>query len=182
MRSVFKTITYERDEARYFSSKYDRRATEANIRKAFCQKRDYRSKTERIPEDAALLNIANFSPVVHAQDTADYFPSQDVAEKIILDDNGMLKPDKNTLQMIELAEQTGQTQVLEILRRQIVSHPQKNRSFHYLPYHTDSDFEQIFLREVLPLRKVEQELDIDELKAFGEKMYGDVWDKERKRP
>lgn len=154
--SVFETITYERGEKKYYSSKYNRRATEANIRKAFCQKRDYRSKTERIPEEAALLNIANFSPVVRAQDAADYFPTQDVVERIIQGDKGKLKPDKKTLQMMELAEQTGQTQVLEILRRQTVSHPQKDRSFHYLPYHTDSSFEQIFLREVLPLREVEQ--------------------------
>ena len=154
--TVFETITYERGEQKYFSSRYDRQATEANIRKAFCQQRDYRSRTECIPEAASLLNIANFSPVVYAQDTADYFPAQDVVEKIILDDRGKLKPDKNTLQMMELAEQTGQAQVLEILRRQIVSHPQKDRSFHYLPYRTDSGFEQIFLRDVLPLPEVEQ--------------------------
>ena len=156
LHSVFESITYERGDKKYYSSRYNRRATEANIRKAFCQKRDYGSKTERIPEEASLLNIANFSPVVRAQDAADYFPTQDVVERIIQDDKGKLKPDKKTLQMMELAEQTGQTQVLEILRRQTVSHPQKNRSFHYLPYHTDSDFEQIFLRDVLPLREVEQ--------------------------
>ena len=156
LHTVFETITYERGEQKYFSSRYDRQATEANIRKAFCQQRDYRSRTECIPEAASLLNIANFSPVVYAQDTADYFPAQDVVEKIILDDRGKLKPDKNTLQMMELAEQTGQAQVLEILRRQIVSHPQKDRSFHYLPYRTDSGFEQIFLRDVLPLPEVEQ--------------------------
>lgn len=154
--SVFDTITYERDGIRYFSSKYDRLATEANIRKAFCEKRTYEAKTERIPEEASLLNIANFSSAIHTQDIADYFPSQDVVERIIQDDKGKLKPDNNTLQMMQLAEQTGQTQVLEILRRQIVSHPQKDRSFHYLPYHTDSDFEQVFLRDVLPLREIEQ--------------------------
>lgn len=156
LRSVFEAITYERDGVRYFSSKYDRPATEANIRKAFCEKRSYQTKSERIPEEASLLNIANFSPVIHVQDAADYFPAQDVVERIILDDKGKLKPDKNTLQMMELAEKTGQTQVLEILRRQIVSHPQKDRSFHYLPYRTDSGFEQTFLLEVLPLPEIER--------------------------
>ena len=63
---------------------------------------------------------------------------------------------KNTLQMMQLAEQTGQMQVLDMLRKQTVSHPQKDRSFHYLPYHTDSGFEQIFLQEVLPLPEVER--------------------------
>lgn len=156
LRSVFDTITYEHGGTRYFSSRYDRPATEANIRKAFCEKRTYEAKTERIPEEASLLNIANFSSEIHTQDIADYFPSQDVVERIIQDDKGKLKADKNTLQMMQLAEQTGQTQVLEILLRQIVSHPQKDHSFHYLPYHADSDFEQVFLRDVLPLREVEQ--------------------------
>ena len=125
LHTVFETITYQRGEQKYFSSKYDRPATEANIRKAFCQQRDYRSKTERIPEEASLLNIANFKPVIYttSDEIKDYYPEQDVVEKIILDDKGKLKPDKKTLQMMELAEQTGQTQVLEILRRQIVSHP-----------------------------------------------------------
>ena len=29
------------------------------------------------------------------------------------------------------------------------------------------------------IAQAEQELDVDELKAFEEKMYGDVWDKEK---
>lgn len=156
LRTVFESITYENGGMRYFSSKYDHPLVEANIRKAFCEKRTYKTRSECIPEAASLLNVTNFSPLVYAQDTVDYFPAQDVVEKIILDDRGKLKPDKNTLQMMELAEQTGQAQVLEILRRQIVSHPQKDRSFHYLPYRTDSGFEQIFLRDVLPLPEVER--------------------------
>ncbi len=156
LRTVFESITYENGGMRYFSSKYDRPLVEANIRKAFCENRTYKTRSECVPETASLLNIANFSPIIHAQDTADYFPTQDVVERIILDDKGKLKPDKNTLQMMQLAEQTGQHQVLEILRRQIVSHPQKDRSFHYLPYRTDSGFEQTFLREVLPLPEVER--------------------------
>ena len=39
--------------------------------------------------------------------------------------------------------------IADMLRRQNTSHPQKDRSFHYLPYHTDSRFEQMFMEEVL---------------------------------
>lgn len=156
LRTVFERITYERGGMRYFSSKYDRPLVEANIRKAFCERRICKVRSECILEAASLLNIANFSPVVHAQDPADYFPAQDVVERIVQDDRGALKPDESTLQLIQLAEQAGQTQVLEILRRQSTSHPQKDRSFHYLPYRTDSGFEQAFLREVLPLPEVER--------------------------
>ena len=153
---VFEKITYERGGARYFSSKYDRPTVEANIRKAFCNKRSYETRTERIPESASLLNIANFSPVIHTQNAADYFPEQNVVENIILDDKGKLKMDDKTAQMLALAEETGNIAIAETLRKQHSSHPQKDRSFHYLPYRTDSGFEQAFLREVLPLPEVER--------------------------
>lgn len=45
--------------------------------------------------------------------------------------------------------------VLELQQR-VSSHPNKNRSFHYLPYRTDSGFEQTFLREVLSFDIIEE--------------------------
>ena len=106
LRNVFETITFERGGTRYFSSRYDRSLTEANIRKAFCDKRTYQTRSERIPETASLLNISNFSPIIHAQDAADYFPEQHIVENIILDDKGELKMDAKIDQMIALAEET----------------------------------------------------------------------------
>lgn len=35
LRSIFEEITYQRNDSRYFSSKYDLRQVEANIRKTF---------------------------------------------------------------------------------------------------------------------------------------------------
>ena len=158
LRSIFETITYERGEGRYFSSQYDRLATEANIRKAFCQKRNYKSKTEHIPEEASLLNISNFKPVIHSMPDKimDYYPVQSVVENIILDDAGKFKIKPDILTTIQTLEEDGDTETADKLRRKYSSHPQKDRSFHYLPYRTDSDFEQKFLEDILPLREVEQ--------------------------
>ena len=99
LRAVFDAITYERDGGKYFSSKYGRPETEANIRKAFCGKRIYETRTECIPEAASLLNIANFKPVIYtaSDKIEDYYPERDLVEKIILTDQGKLKPDKRTL-------------------------------------------------------------------------------------
>lgn len=41
------------------------------------------------------------------------------------------------------------------LRAQSSSHTNKDRSFHYLPYRTDSGFEQTFLKEVLSFDEIE---------------------------
>lgn len=51
--------------------------------------------------------------------------------------------------MLELAEATGNSEVINLITKQLSSHPMKDKSFHYIPYKTDSDFEQKFLAEVL---------------------------------
>lgn len=89
LREVYLTVTYERDGVRYYSSRYNHAMVEANIRKAFCEKRTFHTKEELIPEEASLLNIANFTPTVHTEKPDDYYPAQDLVERIILDDKGM---------------------------------------------------------------------------------------------
>lgn len=155
LRVLFNAITYERDGSRYYSSKFDRWTVEANVRKAFCDRRSFTTTEELIPQESSLLNIANFTATVSTTTPADYYPKQDLVERIILDDKGKLKVDANTQKLMDLAEATGNTAILEMLRKQSSSHPQKNRSFHYLPYRTDSSFEQTFLDQVLAMVEVE---------------------------
>lgn len=155
LRVLFEAITYKRNSSRYYSSKFDRHVVEANVRKAFCDRRSFTTTEELIPQESSLLNIANFTTTVAATTPADYYPKQDLVERIIQDDKGKLKVDANTKKLMELAEATGNTAILEMLRKQSSSHPQKNRSFHYLPYRTDSSFEQTFLDQVLAMAEVE---------------------------
>ena len=160
LRILFDIVTYVRDGSRYYSSKFDRRVVEANVRKAFCDRRSFTTTEELIPQESSLLNIANFTSTVTTTTPTDYYPKQDLVERIILDDSGKLKVDVNTKKLMELAEATGNTAILEMLRKQSSSHPQKNRSFHYLPYRTDSSFEQTFLDQVLAMAEVEN-LDLE---------------------
>lgn len=156
LQTVFLKITHEKDGIRYYSSKYDRKLVEANIRKAFCDKTNFETTEELIPEEASLLNIANFTPEVYTETPKDYYPEQSVVENIIKDDKGKLTIDNKTAQLIKLAEETGQTAIVEALRAQTASHNNKDRSFHYLPYRTDSGFEQTFLKEVLSFDEIEK--------------------------
>lgn len=155
LRVLFDAVTYVRDVSRYYSSKYNRRMVEANVRKAFCDRRSFTTTEELIPQKSSLLKIANLTSSVTTTTPEEYYPRQDLVERIVLDDKGKLKPDAKTQQMIELAEETGNTAIAEMLRKQNSSHPQRNRSFHYLPYHTDSDFEQTFLDQVLAMSEIE---------------------------
>lgn len=156
LREIFQTITYTDGTTRYYSSKYDRKVVEANVRKAFCDRRSFSTTEELIPQRSSLLKIENFTPTITTDTPEEYFPDQARVERIMLDDKGKLKVDANTQKMMDLAMSIGQTDVLELLRKQTSSHPQKNRSFHYLPYHTDSSFEQTFLEQVLAQDEVER--------------------------
>lgn len=159
LEAVYRTITYEKGGLRYYSSHYDHAMVEANIRKAFCEKRSFITKEELIPEEASLLNIANFTPVVHTDTPADYYPKQDAVERIVLDDKGKLKMKpaiEAAILALEADDSEHNRQLAAVMRKQNSSHPQKNRSFHYLPYRTDSSFEQTFLETVLAFDEIER--------------------------
>ncbi len=155
LKAVYDKITYEKDGSRYYSSKYNRNAVESNIRIAFCNKEDFSTSEECIPEEADLLNITNFKSEIETDKPQDYYPEQQVVERIILDDQGKLKADPKTEVAIQLLEESGNVEMAEALRAKQRSHINKDRSFHYLPYRTDSSFEQTFLKEILSFDEVE---------------------------
>ena len=156
LKEVFLKITYEKDGIRYYSSRFNRKLVEANIRKAFCDKLDFTTVEELIPEEACLLKIANFKNKVYTETPKDYYPEQSVVENIIKDDNGELKLDPKMEETIRYLEESGKTAVAAMLRAQATSHKNKDRSFHYLPYRMDSSFEQTFLKEVLSFDEIEK--------------------------
>lgn len=149
LKAVFEKITYEKNGSRYYSSKYNRNMVESNIRKAFCDTEDFETSEECIPEEANLLNITNFKPTISTDKPQDYYPDSQMVERIILNDKGELKADPKTEIAIQLLEESGNAEMAAALRAKQTSHKNKDRSFHYLPYHTDSSFEQKFLKEVL---------------------------------
>ncbi len=156
LREIFDTITYSKADMRYYSSQYDRKRIESNIRKAFREKRDFTTKEELIAEKASLLNIANFKSEIITERPQEYYPDYVVVDNIIKEDSGKLKMDAKTQKLMELAQETGNMMIVESLKKQYSSHPFKDRCFHYLPYHMDSSFEQNYLREMLSLDDIEK--------------------------
>lgn len=162
LKLVYQKITYENSGTRYYSSKYNRKMVEENIRKSFFDKLTFDTAEELIPAEATLLNIENFTTEVFTDTPDNYYPKQNVVENIIKDDKGKLKIDSKMEDMIHFLEQNGNADMAATLRSQNTSHNNKDHSFHYLPYHTDSAFEQTFLKEVLSF---------DEIENFGLEVY-----------
>lgn len=155
LKLVYQKITYENSGTRYYSSKYNRKMVEENIRKSFFDKLTFDTTEELIPAEAALLNIENFTTEVFTDTPNNYYPKQNVVENIIKDDKGKLKIDSKMEDMIHFLEQNGNADIAATLRSQNTPHNNKDNSFHYLPYRTDSAFEQTFLKEVLSFDEIE---------------------------
>jgi hypothetical protein len=162
LKRIFDKITFKKDDALYFSSKFDVNMVKSNIRKAFYDKRNYIIKETLDMTIAKLLHIENFvSPLqIHIDAEKNYYPAQDMVKKIIDDDNGKLVIDNNTQKAINALEKINQHDQAQMLRDKFTSYPQKDRSFHYLPYKTDSEFEIKFLREILAFEDIKS-LDLE---------------------
>ncbi len=156
LRQLFQTITCEKDGLRMFDTRYQLSKLNANIRKAFYEKRQLQSVEELLPEDARLLKVEKLTSPVATTRPDTFFPPADDVRKIIAADQGELTPNDNTLEAIRLLEASGQGSIAATIRRQFETIPGKDRSYHYLPYKSDSDFEQLFLTDVLKLDCIEQ--------------------------
>jgi hypothetical protein len=101
------------------------------------------------------LNIQNFTTEVHTERPEEYYPDQNAVGSIIEADKGNFQVNESVKQMLKLAEGMGDASMVQTIKRKYFPHPEKDRTYHYLPYHTDSSFEQIFLKEVLTLPEIE---------------------------
>ena len=112
LRVIFDAITIETDGIRYFSSKFDRPAIEAEIRKSFYSKRSVDIQTKYEIDKAYLLRIDDFRESRDVHDPERYVPTQyQVNETYDLDGAGF----------------EGREYML--------------RRYHYMPYHMDSSLE-----------------------------------------
>lgn len=154
LQAIFDAITYSDAEGvRRFSSHYNIAKVNANIRKAFYEKRILSIQQDFIDTDASLLHInadTIFSSIeVQKSKVNDYIPERDKVENIVKEDRGEVLIDDKTQTIINGLMVMGQTEMAEQLRAKFTSEPNKDRSYHYLPYHVDSRFESVFLNEVL---------------------------------
>lgn len=117
LRPIFDEITFEDDDIRYFSSKYDRSEINSRIRKSFVPQRHER--TEILPEgdNVSILSIDRFVKEESVSNPKSYTPDQDTVV-------GCMKADAEGFKGREYMR----------------------RRYHYMPYHLDSGFEFYILK------------------------------------
>lgn len=156
LQSIFTHITKDG----FFNPSFDIESINRAIRLAFATKRSLDSKHELIPQNAQLLITQNLTKQIHIdeKDKESFIPSQAEAERILQEDRGGLDNEKE-IQDLQAALKSSTSEAvkkalqaeLKSLESKATKTPHKDKSYHYLPYRTDSGYEREIYKEILSL-------------------------------
>ncbi len=152
LRQIFDKITYVKDGIKYFSSKFNTQNIEANIRKVFADVRDIQTKEELIKKSASLLVVEKLTSPIETFNKERFTPNSDVVETIINEDSAKALTDEEH-KIVEMLKKSGNIEMAKTLENKaVITHPEKDKTYHYLPYKTDSNFEMSYLKNLLALK------------------------------
>lgn len=153
LTSIFKQIVVEKENEYYFNHEYDQYQIRSLIRQAFLPKRTFKTKEEVIPTKANLLRFESLLGPIEATDNR-YYPSNDVIEEILEWDN---KTETTELSE-EVLKKLEELKALDIDVSPLIPkkdpNPEREKTYHYLPYHFDSGLEiEFFEKTIIPIIK-----------------------------
>ncbi len=165
LRRIFEEITLadgDDKECRLENFAYDQYQIRANIRKAFVPKRDYRITEEVVPDTASILSVEHPAPI-EVEDDSRIYPSQSVVREILEWDNDPSKMELSpeVKAIVERMRAVGlpdeDIRMVEQSKLPKDEFPERNQTYHYLPYRFDSNLEkEYFVDGLRPLLKGKQ--------------------------
>lgn len=153
LMAVFKQLVIEKEGVYYFNHKYNQQQIRSLIRQAFLPKRTFDTKEEIIPTKANLLRIESLISPIEATDDR-YYPSDEAVKEILEWDDKPITQDfsEEVLQKLEELKALGIDTSALTPKKDF--HPERENTYHYLPYHFDSGLEIEYFKEtILPLVK-----------------------------
>lgn len=164
LRDIFLRITIadggEDSEYRRENPEFDQQLTRSNIRRAFVPRRDFKVVEEVVPDTASILSVEQPQPL-DVEDDSRFYPPQDDVKAILQWDADPTKGQipAEVMAVVEQMRRLGMSeeQVQTIMRNSHVEsdpHPERARTYHYLPYRFDSSLElDYFVNALVPLLK-----------------------------
>ena len=157
------TIADEQDgKYRTENMEYDHYQIRANIRKAFVPKRDFRISEEVVPDTATILSVEQPMPL-DVEDDSRFYPSEKVVKEILAWDNdpGKMELPPEVKAVVEKMKAAGfsDTDIQMMVKDKFPKdeYPERNQTYHYLPYRFDSNLEkEYFANGLIPLMKDKQ--------------------------
>ena len=166
LHSIFEAITKPMvggdGERRMEDAKYDHQQIRASIRKVFVPKRDYTIVDEVVPETASILSVERPKPL-DVLDDSRFYPSQETMDNILAWDANPEKGDipQEVYDVVEKMRKMGMVEEAQTLLKfkniGVDIHPERNQTYHYLPYRFDSNLEkEYFVQGLIPMMKAKQ--------------------------
>lgn len=157
------TIADEQDgKYRTENMEYDHYQIRANIRKAFVPKRDFRISEEVVPDTATILSVEQPMPL-DVEDDSRFYPSEKVVKEILAwdKDPGKMELPPEVKAVVEKMMAAGfsdtDIQMMVKDKQPKDEYPERNQTYHYLPYRFDSNLEkEYFANGLIPLMKDKQ--------------------------
>lgn len=140
LKNIFHKITTATGETQTYRHDINQRKVRSDIRCAFASRRRFNTNEDVVPEKAALLKVNALKSPIEVSKTAIYVPSQEKTESIVDLDNS---PEEI---------------IPEEVRRYLIAHnmplPEEeksvnDRTYHYLPYHLDSNLEREYIESII---------------------------------
>lgn len=151
LQAIFLQIVVKKDGEYFFNHKYNQIQIRSLIRQAFLPKRTFETKEEVIPTKANLLRIENFTSPIETTD-GKYYPSSDTVQKVLEWDNRSIAPTLSDDVLRKLEELKAMGIDTSKLIPEKDPHPEREKTYHYLPYHFDSRLEiEYFAESILPI-------------------------------
>lgn len=151
LTSVFAAVTMEADGVTCYRTDYNQTGLRSYIRLAFAPKTSFTTNEELIPESASLLRVEKLTSPVKTANVEDYYPAQADTDKILSADKGKALLNAKMQETIDTLIATGNEEIAETLRKKHEPLPERDRTYHYLPYHMDSGFELEFFKEIVTI-------------------------------
>ena len=160
LNDIFLKITYEKQDnksVRYANEMINIDKVKKRIRLAFSNRYKITQNEESIPKEAKLLHIENFISEKPVSDKDKYFPDENKVETIIKSDKTKieLEMSKEQKKIIKMLNKVGKFNEAKKLEAEFNDDSQiselKNRTYHYIPYKSDSRFEVTVYNEIIKL-------------------------------
>lgn len=165
LRQIHETVSFsDASGAVFLSPDYDQSAIRARATAAFWPRRRLSTTEETVPETARLLRVERLSSpldVPREKAERDFVPNQLECRRIVEADRAPSagnageapRPLADLERRLAEAEAEGDAELVGIYRRRLAAartgRVAADRTYHYLPYRTDSSFEREFLAEAL---------------------------------
>lgn len=148
LHGIFDQITIARGGEIITNEQYNQPRIRSLIRQAFVPRRDFETREEVISTEASLLQIEKLtSPIESYIGDTHYYPDQQTVHEIIEDDKQPSSITEEMQKAIDTLKATGMP-IPDYMQGK-EHHPERNHTYHYLPYRFDSGLEREYLQQAI---------------------------------